>query len=301
MKILHKMTGWIKKTGNSKPLFSRWRDFYHLARLDRPIGTYLLLWPTLWALWLAADGTPSFHNFVVFSLGVILTRSAGCVINDYADRHYDGDVKRTRERPLVTGKIKPEEALTFAGIMFVVAFLLVLTTNRFTVALSVVGLMLACIYPFAKRFTHLPQVVLGAAFSWSIPMAYAAETGNISNHAWLLFCANLLWIVAYDTQYAMVDRDDDLKIGIKSTAILFGELDNFMIVLFQLLSLITLVLLSIQLEFTWPFYITVVLAIYGFMQQYLLTRNRERENCFKAFLSNHWIGAILFLGFVSVV
>ena len=301
MKVLHDMAGLIKKTGTSKPLFSRWRDFIQLARLDRPIGTYLLLWPTLWALWLAADGTPSFHNFLVFSLGVILTRSAGCVINDYADRNYDGDVKRTKDRPLVTGKIKPKEALFFSGVMFVMAFVLVLTTNTFTVALSVVGLLLACIYPFAKRFTHLPQVVLGAAFSWSIPMAYAAETGDISSHAWLLFCANLLWIVAYDTQYAMVDRDDDLKIGIKSTAILFGELDNFMIVLFQTLSLITLLLLSIQLEFTWPFYITLLIASIGFIRQYLLTRNREREKCFRAFLSNHWIGGILFLGIVAAV
>ena len=301
MKVLHEMAGLIKKTGTPNPLLSRWWDFIQLARLDRPIGTYLLLWPTLWALWLAADGTPSFHNFVVFSLGVILTRSAGCVINDYADRNYDGDVKRTKNRPLVTGKIKPKEALIFAGVMFVVAFMLVLTTNKFTVALSFIGLLLACIYPFAKRFTHLPQVVLGAAFSWSIPMAYAAETGDISNHAWLLFCANLLWIIAYDTQYAMVDRDDDLKIGIKSTAILFGELDNFMIVLFQALSLTTLLLLSIQLEFTWPFYITLILALIGFIRQYRLTRNRERESCFTAFLSNHWVGAVLFLGFVSAV
>ena len=299
MKILREMAGIVKNGGSSNPLFSRWRDFYQLARMDRPIGTYLLLWPTLWALWLAADGTPSFHNFVVFSLGVILTRSAGCVINDWADRDYDGDVKRTENRPLVMGKVKPNEAVIFAGVMFLVAFFLVLTTNFYTVGLSVVGLMLACLYPFAKRFTHLPQVVLGAAFSWSIPMAFAAETGTINNHAWLLFFANLLWIVAYDTQYAMVDRDDDLKIGIKSTAILFGELDNFMIVLFQTLSLITLVLLSIQLEFAWPFYITLILALTGFVRQYLLTRDRERENCFKAFLSNHWIGAALFLGFTA--
>lgn len=301
MKVLREMTATIKNGGWPNPLFSRWRDFYQLARMDRPIGTYLLLWPTLWALWLAADGTPSFHNFVVFTLGVLLTRSAGCVVNDWADRNYDVDVKRTRSRPMVTGTIKPNEALIFAGTMFLLAFLLVLTTNTFTVALSFAGLLLACIYPFAKRFTHLPQVVLGAAFSWSIPMAFAAETGTITSHAWLLFFANLLWIVAYDTQYAMVDRDDDLKIGIKSTAILFGELDNFMIVLFQALSLITLVLLSIQLEFAWPFYITLILALTGFARQYLLTRNRERDNCFKAFLSNHWIGAALFLGFVSVV
>ena len=301
MKVLRDLAGMVKSEEAPELFFSRWRDFYQLARMDRPIGTYLLLWPTLWALWLAADGTPSFHNFVVFSLGVLLTRSAGCVINDYADRNYDGDVKRTKKRPLVTGKIKPGEALLFAGVMFLVAFLLVLTTNTLTIALSVVGLLLACLYPFAKRFTHLPQVVLGAAFSWSIPMAFAAETESITSHAWLLFFANLLWIVAYDTQYAMVDRDDDLRIGIKSTAILFGELDNFMIVLFQALSLITLVMLSVQLEFSWPFYIALILALTGFIRQYLLTRNRERDNCFKAFLSNHWIGAILFLGFVSAV
>ena len=299
MKVLHKLIEKVKGITAEYRLFHRWRDFFQLARLDRPIGTYLLLWPTLWALWLAADGRPSFHNFIVFTLGVFLTRSAGCVINDYADRHYDGRVKRTKERPLVTGRVTPREALVFAGILFLIAFILVLTTNPLTISLSFVALLLAGIYPFAKRFTHLPQVVLGAAFSWSIPMAFAAETGEISQHAWLLFCANLLWIVAYDTQYAMVDRDDDLKIGIKSTAILFGELDNFMIVLFQMLSMVTLVMLAIQLEFSWPFYVSLLVASAGFINQYQLTRTREREDCFKAFLSNHWVGAVLFGGIIA--
>ena len=277
--------------------FPRWQGFIQLARLDRPIGIYLLLWPTLWALWLAAEGIPDIHNLFVFMLGVVLTRSAGCVINDYADRHFDGHVKRTTHRPLVTGKIKPKEALLFSAILFFVAFLLVLTTNTLTIILSFVGLLLASVYPFAKRYTHLPQVVLGAAFGWSIPMAYAAEAGSVTSHTWLLFLANLFWTVAYDTQYAMVDRDDDLKVGIKSTAILFGELDNFMISLFQVLSLVTLVLLGIQLEMGAIFYVALIVAAFAFVKQHLMTRERQREACFKAFLSNHWVGAVLFVGF----
>ena len=301
MNMLYKIAGVVKGAMMPELWFPRWRYFVQLARLDRPIGVYLLLWPTLWALWLAAEGVPSLHNLMVFSLGVVLTRSAGCVLNDYADRNFDGAVKRTKNRPLVTGKIQPKEALIFAGGMFFLAFLLVLTTNLMTIGLSFVGLLLASIYPFAKRFTHLPQIVLGAAFAWSIPMAYAAESTAISSQTWLLFIASVLWTVAYDTQYAMVDRDDDIKIGLKSTAILFGELDNFMIVLFQVLSLITLVLLSIQLKLSWQFYCALVIATSGFIYQYQLTKGRQRDACFKAFLSNHWVGAVLFIGFAFSV
>lgn len=274
----------------------RWKDFIQLARLDRPIGIYLLLWPTLWALWLAAEGIPSVDNLVVFILGVVLTRSAGCVVNDYADRHFDGHVKRTRQRPLVTGKITPKEALIYAASLFLVAFLLVLTTNALTIYLSFAALLLASAYPFAKRHTYLPQVVLGAAFGWSIPMAFAAETDTLTTQTWLLFTANLLWTVAYDTQYAMVDRDDDLQIGIKSTAILFGEMDNLMIGCFQTFTLIAMVMVGLQLELAWPFYVSLVAAAAGFTHQQWLTRNRERDPCFKAFLSNHWVGAAIFLG-----
>ncbi|USE35918.1 4-hydroxybenzoate octaprenyltransferase [Endozoicomonas sp. SCSIO W0465] len=275
----------------------RWIDFIQLARLDRPIGIYLLLWPTLWALWLAAEGTPTVHNLVVFILGAILTRSAGCVINDYADRHFDGQVKRTHQRPLVTRKITPKEALVFAACLFLVAFLLVLTTNTLTIYLSFAALLLASAYPFAKRHTYLPQVVLGAAFGWSIPMAFAAEIGTLTTQTWLLFTANLLWTVAYDTQYAMVDRDDDLQIGIKSTAILFGEMDNLLIGCFQTFTLIALLMIGLQLQLAWPFYLSLVVAAAGFIHQQWLTRNRERGPCFKAFLANHWVGAALFLGF----
>ena len=274
----------------------RWHHFVQLARLDRPIGIYLLLWPTLWALWLAGAGIPSSLNLFIFTAGVVLTRSAGCAINDFADRHFDGHVKRTEQRPLVTGRVTPKEALMFAGSLFLLAFFLVLGTNGLTIALSFAALALAAVYPFAKRYTYLPQVVLGAAFGWSIPMAYAAEAGALSSQTWLLFIANLLWTVAYDTQYAMVDRDDDIQLGIKSTAILFGDLDNLMIGCCQILALITLTAVGVQLGLGWPFYLSLGVALGGFSYQQWLTRHREREGCFKAFLSNHWVGAAVFLG-----
>ena len=276
--------------------YPRFKDFLQLARLDRPIGVYLLLWPTLWALWLAAEGVPDAANMLIFVLGVVLMRSAGCVINDYADRKVDGSVKRTKNRPLVTGKIAEKEALTFFASMVAVSFVLVLFTNALTIKLSFIGLALAAAYPFAKRFTHLPQVVLGAAFGWSIPMAYAAESGNMTNITWLLFLANLFWTVAYDTQYAMVDRDDDLKVGIKSTAILFGDMDNLIVGCLQLLAIITLILIGVQLSFGAFYYIAVVCAAALFSYQQWLTRERERGACFKAFLSNHWAGLMIFAG-----
>ncbi|WP_257294239.1 4-hydroxybenzoate octaprenyltransferase [Endozoicomonas sp. YOMI1] len=296
MKFIQSITGANKCAELLNQRVPRWKDFIQLARLDRPIGIYLLLWPTLWALWLAAEGIPSVDNLVVFILGVVLTRSAGCVVNDYADRHFDGHVKRTRQRPLVTGKITPKEAVIFAASLFLVAFLLVLTTNALTIYLSFAALLLASAYPFAKRHTYLPQVVLGAAFGWSIPMAFAAEANTLTTQTWLLFTANLLWTVAYDTQYAMVDRDDDLQIGIKSTAILFGEMDNLIIGCFQTFTLIAMVMLGLQLELGWTFYVSLIAAAAGFTHQQWLTRNRERDSCFKAFLSNHWVGAAIFLG-----
>ncbi len=277
----------------------RWRSFAQLIRLDRPIGIYLLLWPTLWALWLAARGTPSDQNLFIFIAGVVLTRSAGCAINDYADRHFDGHIKRTQQRPLITGKVTPKEALIVSGGLFLLAFVLVLGTNGLTIVLSFVALGLAAVYPFAKRYTHLPQVVLGVAFGWSIPMAYAAEAGVLSTQTWLLFIANLLWTVAYDTQYAMVDRDDDMRFGIKSTAILFGDLDNLMIGCCQVFALISLAVVGLQLGLSWPFFLSLVVALGAFSYQQWLTRDREHEACFKAFLSNHWVGAIIFLGLLT--
>ena len=296
MTYLKKLAGDSFNFQSFSARYPRIKDFAQLCRLDRPIGIYLLLWPTLWALWMAAEGLPSLKNLLIFMAGVVLMRSAGCVINDYADRHFDGRVKRTSNRPLVTGKINEKEALIFFSLLVALSFVLVLLTNPLTIMLSLGGLALAAIYPFAKRFTHLPQVVLGAAFGWAIPMAYAAESGNISQIGWLLFLGNVFWTVGYDTQYAMVDRDDDVKINIKSTAILFGDLDNIIIGLLQCLALATLVMVGIQAGLGLSFYCSLVVAAGLFVHQQLWTRNRERMSCFKAFLSNHWVGAVIFLG-----
>ena len=267
-----------------------------LMRLDRPIGTLLLLWPTLWAVWVAGDGSPSVRVVIVFALGVIVMRAAGCVINDYADRNFDGEVSRTRNRPLATGALRGRDALMlFAGLM-VVALMLVLLLNRFTFYLAFVGAGLAIIYPFMKRFTFLPQLFLGAAFAWAIPMAFAAETGSLPAAAWLIFVAKLLWTVAYDTQYAMCDREDDLKVGIKSTAILFGEADRLIIGLLQLLALWPLWLLGQGLGFGWPWYLAMAVAAGLFVYQQWLIRDREPAACFRAFLNNQWVGAVLFAG-----
>ena len=296
MTYLKKLVGESSSLHSLSDRYPRAKDFLQLCRLDRPIGIYLLLWPTLWALWMAAGGLPSLKNLFIFIAGVILMRSAGCVINDYADRNYDGDVKRTKERPLVTGKINEKEALIFCAALVTLSFILVLFTNRLTIMMSLGGLALAAIYPFAKRFTHLPQVVLGAAFGWSIPMAYAAESGTIGSIGWLLFLGNVFWTVGYDTQYAMVDRDDDLKIGIKSTAILFGDLDNFIIGILQCLALVALLMVGMQADMGWSFYVSLFIAACMFVRQQVRTKNRERMSCFKAFLSNHWVGAAIFMG-----
>ncbi len=270
--------------------------YYRLARFDRPIGSLLLLWPTLWALFLAADGIPSFHVFIVFLLGVIFMRAAGCVINDYADRHFDGHVKRTVNRPLPRGDLSSREALGFFVVLVLLSFALVLTMNRLTIGLSFVGLILAASYPFMKRYTHFPQLVLGVAFGWSIPMAYAAESGIFPLVAWLLFTANVLWTIAYDTQYAMVDRDDDLKIGIKSTAILFGRFDKMIIGLLQLSTLILLAIIGHLLVLPSVYYWFLLLAACLFVYQQHLLRYRDRESCFRAFLNNNYVGMLVCVG-----
>ncbi|KAF0808538.1 UbiA prenyltransferase [Alcanivorax xiamenensis] len=267
-----------------------------LMRLDRPIGSMLLMWPTLWALWIAADGTPSLKNIAIFVLGVFVMRAAGCVINDFADRDFDGSVERTRGRPLATGALSAKQALgLFVGLLFI-ALILVLFLNRFTFWLAFGGLGLAILYPFTKRFTNLPQVVLGAAFSWAIPMAFGAETASVPPIAWLLFIINLLWTVAYDTEYAMCDREDDLKIGIKSTAILFGDLDKVIIGILQGLVLAGLVLVGLRLGFGLPWYLGLLGALALFVHQQWRIRYRERWPCFHAFLNNHWVGACVFVG-----
>jgi 4-hydroxybenzoate polyprenyltransferase len=287
---------WLKSLNRLHP---RAWDFVQLARIDKPIGIYLLLWPTLWALWVAGEGRPSLANVAIFVLGVVLMRAAGCVINDVADRKVDGRVKRTEQRPLVSGRIRTREALAFFGVLITLSFALVLCTNAATIGLSLGGLVLAASYPFMKRYTHLPQVVLGAAFSWGMPMAFTAQTGHLPAAAWLLYIANLLWTVAYDTYYAMVDRDDDLKIGVKSTAVLFGHNDRLIIAMLQGLAVICLLLAGEQFGLGSWFHLGLAGAVLCFAWEYWHTRTRERMACFRAFLHNHWAGLLIFLGIVA--
>lgn len=286
----------LKELQLSNSPLRRLPDFIQLGRLDRPIGIYLLLWPALWALWIAAEGKPSFKLIFIFVMGVILTRTGGCVINDYADRDFDGQVQRTANRPLATGRISGKEALAVAALIGLLAFVLVLFTNLFTIALSVGGLLLACTYPYMKRHTYLPQVVLGAAFAWSIPMAFAAVGESVPLHAWLIYMATLSWTMAYDTLYAMVDRDDDIQAGIKSTAILFGDADLMMVGILNGLALFALWLLGNQLQFSLWYYAGLLAAVALWTWQLWQARTRDRDACFKAFLHNHWVGAAIFAG-----
>ncbi|RAU18089.1 4-hydroxybenzoate octaprenyltransferase [Nitrincola tibetensis] len=272
--------------------------YIRLMRADRPIGTWLLLWPTLWALWIASEGVPAPHLLIIFILGVFLTRSAGCVINDYADRHIDGHVKRTANRPLATGEVSEKEAIYLFICLMLISFFLVLFTNTMTILMSVVGIALAFTYPFMKRYTHLPQVVLGAAFGWAIPMAFTAVTESLPLIALLLYLAKVLWTVAYDTQYAMVDRDDDLKIGVKSTAILFGQRDVLIIALLQISALALLVFIGTELSMSGWYYSGLIGAAFFFVYQYRLIRHRERDPCFKAFLNNHLAELSVLIGIV---
>lgn len=270
--------------------------YLKLTRFDRPIGTLLLLWPTWWALWLAAEGFPRWDLLLIFSAGVFLMRSAGCVINDYADRDFDGSVARTAQRPLATGAVTKREALLLFATLCGIAFVLVLFTNRATILLSLVAVALAALYPFMKRYTHLPQVVLGAAFGWGIPMAFAAQTGSVPGGAWLVFIANLLWTVVYDTFYAMVDRDDDLKIGIKSTAILFGDDDRLITGFLQACVVVTLVFIGTRFQLGYWYFVTLPGVAGLFFYQQWLIRQRLRDACFKAFLHNNWVGMTVFGG-----
>ena len=280
---------------NRNKLYAYWR----LMRADKPIGIYLLLWPTIWALWIAAQGPPPGFILFVFVAGVIVMRSAGCVINDYADRKVDGSVARTANRPLATGEISEKDALALFFLLVLIAFVLVLSLNWQTILMSFGALLLAAIYPFMKRYTHFPQVVLGAAFGWSIPMAFMALNGHIGWQAWWLFLANVCWTTAYDTQYAMVDREDDLKIGVKSSAILFAQYDRLIIAILQLISLMLLVLVSIEQQLAWPMYLALSICVALFAYQQWLIRARTREACFKAFLHNHWVGLVIALGIIG--
>lgn len=280
-------------------LAARLPDIIALMRLDRPIGIWLLLWPTLWAVWIAGDGHPSLSIVLIFTLGVVFMRSAGCVINDYADRHWDGEVTRTATRPLVTGRVSAKEALLLFALLVGLSASLLLWLNRETFYWSLGALALATLYPFMKRYTYLPQVVLGAAFSWAIPMAFVAQGKSPDALCWLLYSANLAWTVAYDTQYAMCDRDDDLKAGIKSTAILFGELDLLMIGLLQGLFLVGLFMLGQQLSLAWPWYAGLLLALILFAIQAWQTRAREPQTCLDAFKNNHLVGLVVFIALLS--
>lgn len=270
--------------------------YAQLMRLHRPIGILLLLWPTLWALWIAGRGHPSLRNVIVFILGTVIMRSAGCVINDIADRKFDGGVARTKMRPLVTGVVAVKEALVLFFSLVLVAFILVLFLNKLSILLAFVGLVVAIIYPFTKRFTHLPQLVLGVAFAWGIPMAFAAELNTVPSIAWFIFFITWLWIIVYDTQYALTDRADDIGIGIKSTAILFGKYDRLIIGLLQLVVLFLLVMLGFILSFGVFYYLALFFGALLFIYQQYLIKNREPARCFKAFLNNNWFGLVVFLG-----
>ena len=281
------------KIGNKLRLYAQ------LIRLDKPIGSYLLLWPALWALAIAGNGSPDGWVLFVFVCGVFLMRSAGCAINDYADREIDLHVSRTRDRPLTSGKISAREALAVFAVLGLLAFLLVLSLNQLTIWLSIGGIVLAASYPFMKRYHYLPQVHMGAAFGWSVPMAYAAQTDSLPKMAWLLYVATVVWAVAYDTIYSMVDRDDDLRIGVKSTAILFGDYERLLIGLFQGLFMLAMLLVGIDLGFSAIYYIGLLLALLLLVFQQFLIADRAPEHCFIAFLNNHWVGAIVFFGIMA--
>jgi len=272
------------------------KAYWQLMRMDRPIGSLLLLWPTIWALILSAQGFPDIKVLIVFVLGVFMMRSAGCVINDFADRKVDGHVKRTSQRPLPSGKVSAKEAVILFLALSIASFLLVLTMNPLTIQLSFAGLVLAFIYPFMKRFTHLPQLFLGLAFSWSIPMAWAAQANELPLIVWFVFAINVVWTVAYDTQYAMVDRDDDLVIGIKSTAILFGRYDKMIIGGLQLLTIAMLIMLGNYYQLGASYYWGLLVAGGLFVYQQHLIRHRERQLCFHAFLNNNYVGMVVAAG-----
>jgi len=277
-------------------LRERLSEYAKLARMHKPIGAALLLWPTWWALWLAAGDFPPWSTLVIFTLGVFLMRSAGCVINDYADRELDPQVKRTRERPIAAGKVTPREALVVFVVLTALAFVLVLFTNRLTIELSFVGAFLAATYPFTKRYTHLPQVYLGAAFGWSIPMAFAAVTNSTPPLCWLLFLANVLFSTIYDTEYAMVDRDDDLRVGAKSTAILFGDADLTIVGVLMATFLLAMALVAQRGHLHWPYFVGLAAAAGLFVYQMWIMRGRDRDACFTAFRNNNWVGMALWAG-----
>ena len=281
------------QTVNGKELII---NFALLCRLDKPIGTFLLLWPAMWALWLASNGSPDTVILLIFIAGVVVMRAAGCVINDFADRKIDGNVHRTQNRPIATGKISPKQAITLFVILCLVAFTLVLMLNGLTIGLSFGALAFAAIYPFMKRYTYMPQAFLGLAFGWSVPMAYAAQSNALPEAAWLLLTATVLWATAYDTIYAMIDRDDDLQLGVKSTAILFGDSDKLVIGVIQATFFLTMLIVGSKLELGGMYYLGLLVAGGLMVYQQKLIKDREPDQCLKAFQNNHWVGAAIFAG-----
>lgn len=286
----------LSDSPNYQRAMERLEQYAYLMRMDRPIGIYLLLWPTLWALWIAAKGWPDLLVLFVFVSGVFLMRSAGCAINDFADRKIDPHVERTRDRPLAAGRVTATETLLVFASLSITAFLLVLLMNTLTIYMSFVGIALAASYPFAKRFHYMPQIHLGAAFGWAAPMAFTAQANEITPVTWLIFMATVLWATAYDTMYAMADREEDLKIGVKSTAILFGEADKLMVGLLQIMLLLDLYFIGRQSELGLFYNVSLIIAAgFAIYQQYLI-KDRKSELCFKAFLNNNWFGMVVFIG-----
>lgn len=277
-------------------LVNQLRNYGKLMRVNKPVGIWLLLWPTLWALWLAGDGHPDQGLFVIFVLGVFIMRSAGCVLNDYADRNIDPYVERTRNRPIATGAVAPTEALTLFVALGLIAIGLATMLNRQAQMLAVVGAVLTIVYPFIKRFVSIPQFILGAAFGWAVPMAFAAQTGSIPQLAWIVFGAALVWAVIYDTFYAMVDREDDQKIGVKSTALLFGDADLFVIGGLQVIMLIALIFVGMRASLGFWYYLSLAIAAALMAYHQWLARDRQPDGCFRAFLHNHLIGLVVFIG-----
>ena len=272
--------------------------YLRLARLNRPIGILLLLWPTLWGTWIAGDGRPAGHIVVIFMLGTVLMRSAGCAINDYADRHIDRYVERTRERPLASGKVSEREAVWLAVVLALAAFLLILPLNPLTWLLAFPAVFLAASYPFTKRFFAIPQAYLGIAFGFGIPMAFAAQLGDVPPVAWALLLANVFWAIAYDTEYAMVDRDDDVHLGIHSSALLFGKYDVVAVMICYAITLVLLAVAGQTIGLGWVYYAGLAVAAGIALYHYTLIRERRREQCFAAFLHNNWFGAAVFAGIV---
>ncbi len=279
-------------------IFKQLGAYARLMRLDKPIGIWLLLWPALWALWIAAEGFPSEKMLLIFIAGSILMRSAGCIINDFADRNFDGQVQRTKNRPMATGMVSKGEAICLFIILILCALYLVLLTNWLTISLAFIAVLLTMLYPFMKRYTHFPQVVLGAAFSMTVPMAFAAETNTVPYYAWLIYTANILWVMAYDTMYAMADKKDDIQIGIKSTAILFGDSDKLIVGILQLLTLASLWVVGYKLEMNIWFNSSLYVVACFFLYQQFIIRHRNPELCLIAFINNHWVGLSVYLGIV---